>query len=169
MDCQDSHKLVRIILWANAAGFSRRLRFANTEERLPFFIEHYEFRSDSGGDGTWRGGLGATFLVVYEGRETALLDTGGDGMVNLPYGLQGANRASRTSTASSPMARSECSVLRNWACVSNRETASSAFPPEVAVLAMSRAVPRPSALWTSKTATAVAPCGIYMIRHLRGC
>lgn len=73
----------------NVAGAMRSPSVEITEERFPFFIEHYEFRPDSGGDGTWRGGLGATFLAVYEGQETAMLSTAGDGMVNLPYGLQG--------------------------------------------------------------------------------
>lgn len=73
----------------NVAGGIRSPSVELTEERFPFFIEHYEFRPDSGGDGTWRGGLGATFSMLYEGDEMALLNTAGDGVVNPPFGLCG--------------------------------------------------------------------------------
>ena len=73
----------------NVAGGIRSPSVELTEERFPFFIEHYEFRPDSGGDGTWRGGLGATFSMIYEGDQMALLNTAGDGVVNPPYGLCG--------------------------------------------------------------------------------
>ena len=73
----------------NVAGGIRSPSVELTEERFPFFIEHYEFRPDSGGDGTWRGGLGATFAMIYEGDTMALLNTAGDGVVNAPFGLCG--------------------------------------------------------------------------------
>ncbi|MGE3540153.1 MAG: hydantoinase B/oxoprolinase family protein [Candidatus Tectimicrobiota bacterium] len=73
----------------NVAGGIRSPSVELTEERFPFFIEHYEFRPDSGGDGTWRGGLGATFSMIYEGDEIALLNTAGDGVINPPFGLCG--------------------------------------------------------------------------------
>jgi N-methylhydantoinase A/oxoprolinase/acetone carboxylase beta subunit/N-methylhydantoinase B/oxoprolinase/acetone carboxylase alpha subunit len=73
----------------NVAGGIRSPSVELTEERFPFFIEHYEFRPDSGGNGTWRGGLGATFAMIYEGDEVALLNTAGDGVVNPPFGLCG--------------------------------------------------------------------------------
>ena len=73
----------------NVAGGIRSPSVEVTEERFPFFIEHYEFRPDSGGDGTWRGGLGATFSMLYEGDTPARLNTAGDGTVNPPFGLFG--------------------------------------------------------------------------------
>ena len=74
----------------NVAGGIRSPSVEVTEERFPFLIEHYEFRPDSGGDGTWRGGLGATFSMIYEGDTPARLNTAGDGTVNPPFGLFGA-------------------------------------------------------------------------------
>jgi N-methylhydantoinase B len=74
----------------NVAGGIRSPSVEITEERFPFFIEYYELRPDSGGDGTWRGGLGATFSMLYEGDQLARLNTAGDGTVNPPYGLFGA-------------------------------------------------------------------------------
>src|SRR5262245_51696988 len=53
----------------NVAGGIRTPSIEVTEERFPFFIEHEELRPDSGGDGTWRGGLGATFAMVFDGAE----------------------------------------------------------------------------------------------------
>jgi N-methylhydantoinase B len=73
----------------NVAGGIRSPSIEVTEERFPFFIEHEELRPDSGGDGTWRGGLGTTFEMIYEGAEGARLNTAGDGTVNPPYGLFG--------------------------------------------------------------------------------
>ncbi|GIX47361.1 MAG: N-methylhydantoinase A [Candidatus Tectimicrobiota bacterium] len=73
----------------NVAGGIRSPSVEVTEERFPFFIEYEELRPDSGGDGTWRGGLGATFAMVYEGAGPARLNTAGDGTVTPPYGLFG--------------------------------------------------------------------------------
>lgn len=73
----------------NVAGGIRTPSIEVTEERFPFFIEHEELRPDSGGDGTWRGGLGATFALLYEGTAGARLNTAGDGTVVPPYGLFG--------------------------------------------------------------------------------
>jgi N-methylhydantoinase B len=73
----------------NVVGGIRSPSIEVTEERFPFFIEHEELRSDSGGDGCWRGGLGTSFAMIYEGAEGALLNTAGDGTVNPPYGLFG--------------------------------------------------------------------------------
>lgn len=73
----------------NVAGGIRSPSIEVTEERFPFFIEHEELRLNSGGDGTWRGGLGATFAMRYEGEPGARLNTAGDGTVNPPYGLFG--------------------------------------------------------------------------------
>ncbi|MGQ4809861.1 hypothetical protein NKDENANG_03297 [Candidatus Entotheonellaceae bacterium PAL068K] len=73
----------------NVAGGIRSPSIEVTEERFPFFIECNELRPDSGGDGTWRGGLGASFAMIYEGAESAKLNTAGDGVVTPPYGLHG--------------------------------------------------------------------------------
>ncbi len=73
----------------NVAGGIRSPSIELTEERFPFFIEREELRPDSGGDGTWRGGLGATLALVYEGGP-AQLNTAGDGTVTPPFGLFGA-------------------------------------------------------------------------------
>jgi N-methylhydantoinase B len=73
----------------NIAGGIRSPSIEVTEERFPFFIEYDELRPDSGGNGTWRGGLGAVCSMIYEGDEGALLNTAGDGTVNPPFGLFG--------------------------------------------------------------------------------
>ena len=74
----------------NVAGGIRSPSIEVTEERFPFFIERHELRPDSGGAGTWRGGLGAVCDLVYEGEGPALLNTAGDGVVVPPFGLFGA-------------------------------------------------------------------------------
>ncbi|RMF83578.1 MAG: hydantoinase B/oxoprolinase family protein [Nitrospinota bacterium] len=73
----------------NVAGAIRSPSVEITEERFPFFIKRCDLRPDSGGAGTWRGGLGATFEMVYEGAEPARLNTAGDGVIIPPYGLFG--------------------------------------------------------------------------------
>ena len=74
----------------NVAGGIRSPSIEVTEERFPFFVERHELRPDSGGVGTWRGGLGAVCDLVYEGEGPALLNTAGDGVVVPPFGLFGA-------------------------------------------------------------------------------
>ena len=73
----------------NVAGAIRSPSVEITEERFPFFIIRNDFRPDSGGDGQWRGGLGAIFEMVYEGDKPAKLNTAGDGAVVPPFGLFG--------------------------------------------------------------------------------
>ena len=75
----------------NVAGGIRSPSIEVTEERFPFFIERHELRPDSGGEGAWRGGLGAVCDLVYEGEGPALLNTAGDGIVVPPFGLFGAD------------------------------------------------------------------------------
>ena len=75
----------------NVAGGIRSPSIEVTEERFPFFIERHELRPDSGGEGAWRGGLGAVCDLVYEGAGPALLNTAGDGIVVPPFGLFGAD------------------------------------------------------------------------------
>ena len=74
----------------NVAGGIRSPSVEITEERFPFFIRRHEFRPDSGGDGTWRGGLGAVCEMVYKGVGEARLNTAGDGVIVPPFGLFGA-------------------------------------------------------------------------------
>ena len=81
--------------WSNvgenqSVGGIRSPSIEVTEDRFPFFVKCDEFRPNSGGDGTWRGGLGAICEMVYEGTEPARLNTAGDGVINPPYGLFGA-------------------------------------------------------------------------------
>ena len=75
----------------NVAGGIRSPSIEVTEERFPFFVKRHELRPDSGGVGTWRGGLGAVCDLVYEGEGPALLNTAGDGIVVPPFGLFGAD------------------------------------------------------------------------------
>ena len=74
----------------NVAGGIRSPSIEVTEERFPFLVERHELRPDSGGEGAWRGGLGAVCDLVYEGEGPALLNTAGDGIVVPPFGLFGA-------------------------------------------------------------------------------
>ena len=74
----------------NVAGGIRSPSIEVTEERFPLFVRRHELRPDSGGAGTWRGGLGAVCDLVYEGEGPALLNTAGDGIVVPPFGLFGA-------------------------------------------------------------------------------
>jgi N-methylhydantoinase B len=60
-----------------------------TERQFPFFIQRYEFRPDSGGDGRQRGGLGSVFEMRLEGEEPATINTSGDGVEIPPPGLFG--------------------------------------------------------------------------------
>ncbi len=73
----------------NVAGAIRSPSVEITEERFPFKIVRNDLRPGSGGEGTWRGGLGAVFEMVYEGDEPAKLNMAGDGVVNPPFGLFG--------------------------------------------------------------------------------
>ena len=73
----------------NVAGAIRSPSVEITEERFPFKIVRNDLRPGSGGDGRWRGGLGAVFEMVYEGDEPAKLNMAGDGVVNPPFGLFG--------------------------------------------------------------------------------
>jgi N-methylhydantoinase B len=60
-----------------------------TEVRFPLFFRRHEFRGDSGGDGRWRGGVGAVLELVAEIREPARANTAGDGIRHAPYGILG--------------------------------------------------------------------------------
>ena len=80
--------------WSNigenqAAGGIRSPSVEITEERFPLFVRRHEMRPGSGGDGQWRGGLGAVCEIEYEGEGPAMLNTAGDGIFNAPFGLHG--------------------------------------------------------------------------------
>ncbi len=75
----------------NVAGGIRSPSVEVTEERFPLFIKNHELRPNSGGDGTWRGGLGGVCDIVYEGDADARLNTAGDGTINPPPGLFGGD------------------------------------------------------------------------------
>ena len=62
------------------------------EARFPLTFEHHEFRADSGGDGTHRGGVGAELRLRVDDREPAVANTAGDGVRHAPYGLLGGAR-----------------------------------------------------------------------------
>jgi len=60
-----------------------------TEVRFPLFLERHEFRSDSGGAGKFRGGVGSVLVMRAEVAEPAVANTAGDGVRHAPYGLFG--------------------------------------------------------------------------------
>ena len=84
----------------NVAGGIRSPSIEITEERFPLFIKYHEMRPGSGGDGTWRGGLGSICEVVYEGTEWARLNTAGDGIAVPPSACLAGSRGCPTGTAS---------------------------------------------------------------------
>lgn len=75
----------------NVAGGIRSPSVEVTEERFPLFVKRHELRPGSAGDGEWRGGLGTVCEIVYEGNGDASLNTAGDGTINPPFGLYGAD------------------------------------------------------------------------------
>ena len=60
-----------------------------TEAGFPFLVESYELRTDSGGAGRRRGGLGGVYALRYEGAELAVLNAAGEGVIVPPYGADG--------------------------------------------------------------------------------
>jgi len=60
-----------------------------TEVRFPLRLERHEFLADSGGDGRFRGGVGAHLVMHVETAEPAVANTAGDGVRHAPYGLFG--------------------------------------------------------------------------------
>jgi N-methylhydantoinase B len=59
------------------------------EARFPLTFEHHEFRADSGGDGTHRGGVGAVLRLRVDTTTECVANTAGDGVRHAPYGLLG--------------------------------------------------------------------------------
>ncbi|MEX2642161.1 MAG: hydantoinase B/oxoprolinase family protein [Acetobacterales bacterium] len=60
-----------------------------TEASFPLKVEQYELRSDSGGPGRTRGGLGGTYALRYEGEKPAVVNAAGEGVAVAPYGILG--------------------------------------------------------------------------------
>jgi N-methylhydantoinase B len=76
--------------WHSAGG----IKFGSlevTEARFPLFFTRHEFRPDSGGDGTFRGGPGGLLTFVVETREPALANTAGDGARHGACGILGGS------------------------------------------------------------------------------
>jgi N-methylhydantoinase B len=59
------------------------------EVRFPLHFRHHEFRSDSGGKGRFRGGLGVALDLVVETTRPALANTAGDGARHGACGMLG--------------------------------------------------------------------------------
>jgi len=59
------------------------------ETRFPLFFERHEFRPDSGGGGTFRGGVGSVLRLRMETKAPATANTAGEGVKYAPYGLLG--------------------------------------------------------------------------------
>ncbi|MEO3475322.1 hydantoinase B/oxoprolinase family protein [Roseomonas sp. CAU 1739] len=60
-----------------------------TEANYPFTVESYLLRANSGGAGQFRGGLGGSYVLRYDGASAALVTPTGDGVAIPPYGLAG--------------------------------------------------------------------------------
>ncbi len=60
-----------------------------TEVRFPLFFRRHEFRTNSGGDGEYRGGPGGILEMVAEIAEPALGNTAGDGVRHGACGILG--------------------------------------------------------------------------------
>lgn len=58
-----------------------------TEASFPLQVEQYELRTDSGGPGKSRGGLGGTYVLRYIGDSPAILNAAGEGVEVAPYGI----------------------------------------------------------------------------------
>jgi N-methylhydantoinase B len=74
--------------WQAAGG----IKFGSlevAEVRFPLFFRRHEFRPDSGGDGRYRGGVGAELEMVVEVEEPAVANTAGDGVRHGACGILG--------------------------------------------------------------------------------
>jgi N-methylhydantoinase B len=60
-----------------------------TEVRFPLLLRRHEFRPDSGGAGTFRGGVGSVLEMHVRTADAAVANTAGDGVRHAPYGLFG--------------------------------------------------------------------------------
>ncbi|MEM7255641.1 MAG: hydantoinase B/oxoprolinase family protein [Pseudomonadota bacterium] len=74
--------------WHSAGG----IKFGSVEVaevRFPLFFERHEFRPDSGGEGQFRGGVGAELILHVETEGDAVANTAGDGARHGACGLLG--------------------------------------------------------------------------------
>jgi N-methylhydantoinase B len=74
--------------WHSAGG----LKFGSVEmaeTRFPLFFRHHEFRPDSAGDGTHRGGFGGALALVVESDGPCRANTAGDGARHGSAGMRG--------------------------------------------------------------------------------
>jgi N-methylhydantoinase B len=74
--------------WQAAGG----IKFGSlevTEARFPLFFRRHEFLADTGGDGRFRGGVGAALEFVVETDEPARANTAGDGVRHGACGMAG--------------------------------------------------------------------------------
>jgi N-methylhydantoinase B len=62
-----------------------------TEASSPLQVERYELRTDSGGPGKSRGGLGGTYALRYVGDGPAVLNAAGEGVLVAPYAILGGH------------------------------------------------------------------------------
>ncbi|MDY7082446.1 MAG: hydantoinase B/oxoprolinase family protein, partial [Halobacteria archaeon] len=69
------------------------------ETEYPLRVRRYEFRTDSGGAGEWRGGLGLRrdieVLGEGEGEDTTTFSLLADRRRNAPYGLEGGHEGAK--------------------------------------------------------------------------
>jgi len=74
--------------WHSAGG----IKFGSlevAESRFPLFFETHEYRPGSGGEGRFRGGLGAEMRLRVETEEPAVANTAGEGVVHGARGILG--------------------------------------------------------------------------------
>jgi N-methylhydantoinase B len=74
--------------WQAAGG----IKFGSlevTEVRFPLFFRRHEFLPDTGGEGRYRGGVGAVLEFVVETQEPARANTAGDGVRHGACGMAG--------------------------------------------------------------------------------
>ena len=80
--------------WSNLGvihnpGGSPSPSIERTEAGFPLFVESHCLRTDSGGPGRRRGGLGGTYVLRYEGTSEGVLNAAGEGVFVAPYSIAG--------------------------------------------------------------------------------
>jgi N-methylhydantoinase B len=112
--------------WQAAGG----IKFGSlevTEVRFPLFFRRHEFLPDTGGEGRYRGGVGAVLEFVVETQEPARANTAGDGVRHGAGGM-----AALTAIACSRTARRASCRRRKSGSGSSQGTCSSSSQVEVA-------------------------------------
>ena len=72
------------------AGAIATPQIEEVENDYPMLIDYSEFRTDSGGAGKWRGGLGGSYMVEYPDHKEVSIVAIGQGNKFAPCGLDGA-------------------------------------------------------------------------------